>query len=172
MDGIAVVSGGGTGIGKAVAGTFARDGRRVVIVGRRERVLRAAADEIGAGVVPLVADLTDVGQVERTAAAIRAMPDATVDVLVNNAGGPAATTGDGLAAVARGWEADFRANALSAVLLTTALTELLTSPGGRVINLTRSRRCGRAAAPTAPPRPPSWPGRTRSPPSWEGAASP
>jgi len=136
MDGIAVVSGGGTGIGKAVAGTFARDGRRVVIVGRREGVLRAAADEIGAGVVPLVADLTDVGQVERAAAAIRAMPNATVDVLVNNAGGPAATTGDGLAAVARGWEADFRANALSAVLLTTALSDRLTSPGGRVINLT------------------------------------
>jgi NAD(P)-dependent dehydrogenase (short-subunit alcohol dehydrogenase family) len=39
MDGIVVVSGGGTGIGKAVVGTFARAGRRVVIIGRREGVL-------------------------------------------------------------------------------------------------------------------------------------
>ncbi len=137
MDGIVVVSGGGTGIGKAVAETFARDGPRVVIVGRREGVLRAAADEIGAGVVPLTADLSDVEQVERTAASIRAMPDAAVDVLVNNAGGVASTGDDDrLAGVARDWEADFRANTLSAVLLTTALSDLLTSPGGRVVNLT------------------------------------
>jgi NAD(P)-dependent dehydrogenase (short-subunit alcohol dehydrogenase family) len=132
-----VVSGGGTGIGKAVAEAFARDGRRVVIVGRREDVLRAAAEEIGAGVVPLAADLADVAQVERAAAAIRAMPDAAVDVIVNNAGGVASSgDGDGLAAVARDWEADFRANMLSAVLLTTALSDILTAPGGRVVNLT------------------------------------
>jgi 3-oxoacyl-[acyl-carrier protein] reductase len=57
--------GGGTGIGKAFAEAFARDGRRVVIVGRREGVVHAAAEEIGAGVVPLAADLADVAQVER-----------------------------------------------------------------------------------------------------------
>jgi 3-oxoacyl-[acyl-carrier protein] reductase len=136
MEGIVVVSGGGTGIGKSVARTFAKEGRRVVILGRREEVLRAAADELGDGVLPVAADLTDVGQVERAAAAIRSMPDAAVDVLVNNAGGPAATGGDGLAGIARDWEADFRANTLSAVLLTTALSDLLTSPGGRVVNLT------------------------------------
>ena len=137
MDGIVVVSGGGTGIGKAVARAFARDGRRVVIVGRRDDVLRTASEELGAGVVPLVADLAEVDQVERVAAAIRAMPDGAVDVLVNNAGGLASTgDGDDLAGVARDWEAEFRANMLSAVLLTTALSDLLTSPGGRIVNLT------------------------------------
>src|SRR5438105_6792397 len=113
MDGIVVVSGGGTGIGKAVARTFIRDGRRVVIVGRREGVLRAAAEELGGGVVPLAADLGEVDQVERVVAAIRALPEAAVDVLVNSAGGIASTGGgggDGLAGVARDWEADFRAN--------------------------------------------------------------
>ena len=137
MDGIVVVSGGGTGIGKAVAQVFARDGRRVVIVGRRGDVLRAASEELGGGVVPLVADVAEVDDVERVAAAIRALPAASVDVLVNNAGGLASTgDGDGLAGVARDWEAEFRANMLSAVLLTTALDDLLTSPGGRVVNLT------------------------------------
>ncbi|HEY2869499.1 MAG TPA: SDR family oxidoreductase [Gaiellales bacterium] len=135
MDGIVVVSGGGTGIGKAVAGVFAQAGRRVVIVGRRGDVLRAAAAEIGGGVVPLAADLSEVDQVERIAAAITAMPG-PVDVLVNNAGGIASTGGDSLAGVARDWEADFRANTLSAVLLTTALTDQLAAPGGRVVNLT------------------------------------
>ena len=136
MDGIVVVSGGGTGIGKAVAGAFARGGRRVVIVGRRGGVLRAASEELGGGVVPLVADVAEVDDVERVAAAIRALPAASVDVLVNNAGGLASTgDGDGLAGVARDWEAEFRANMLSAVLLTTALDDLLTSPGGRVVNL-------------------------------------
>jgi 3-oxoacyl-[acyl-carrier protein] reductase len=137
MDGIVVVSGGGTGIGKAVAQTFARAGRRVVIVGRREGVLRAAAEEIGGDVVPLAADLAEVDQVEWVAAAIRGMADAAVDVLVNNAGGIASTGDrDGLAGVARDWEAQFRANTLSAVLLTTALSDLISSPGGRVVNLT------------------------------------
>jgi len=135
MDGMVVVSGGGTGIGRAVAGAFARAGRRVVIVGRRDDVLQAAAAGIGAGVVPLAGDLSDVDQVERIAAAIGAM-GGPVDVLVNNAGGIASTGGDGLAGVARDWEADFRANTLSAVLLTTALTDLLAAPGGRVVNLT------------------------------------
>jgi 3-oxoacyl-[acyl-carrier protein] reductase len=135
MDGMVVVSGGGTGIGRAVAGAFARAGRRVVIVGRRDDVLQAAAAGIGAGVVPRAGDLSDVDQVERIAAAIGAM-GGPVDVLVNNAGGIASTGGDGLAGVARDWEADFRANTLSAVLLTTALTDLLAAPGGRVVNLT------------------------------------
>jgi len=135
MDGMVVVSGGGTGIGRAVAGAFARAGRRVVIVGRRDDVLQAAAAGIGAGVVPLAGDLSEVDQVERIAAAIGAM-GGPVDVLVNNAGGIASTGGDGLAGVARDWEADFRANTLSAVLLTTALTDLLAAPGGRVVNLT------------------------------------
>jgi 3-oxoacyl-[acyl-carrier protein] reductase len=69
------------------------------------------------------------------ASAVAALPEPTVDVLVNNAGGIALSGGDGLAAVARDWEADFRANTLSAVLLTNALDDLLASPGGRVINL-------------------------------------
>jgi 3-oxoacyl-[acyl-carrier protein] reductase len=138
--GSVVVSGGGTGIGRAVAQAFARDGRRVVIVGRRERVLREAAQELnaeaGEALVDAVpADLADPRHAARVAEHVASMSDATVDVLVNNAGGIASDGGEGLAAVAADWEADFRANTLSAVLLTAALDAHLASPGGRVVNL-------------------------------------
>jgi NAD(P)-dependent dehydrogenase (short-subunit alcohol dehydrogenase family) len=137
---LVVVSGGGTGIGRAVAEAFAAEGRDVVIVGRREQVLAGAAAAINDGcggerVVPMTADLSDPGQVEALAAGVRGLPDPTVDVLVNNAGGIASTDEEGLDGLARDWERDFRANLLSAVLLTEALRPALRAPGGRVVNL-------------------------------------
>lgn len=138
---LVVVSGGGTGIGRAVAEVFAGDGRTVVIAGRRADVLAQTAaainEQCGAGrVVPVAADLADPAQVEALAEAVAGLPDPAVDVLVNNAGGIASTGEEGLAGVARDWERDFRANLLTAVLLTEALRPALRAPGGRVINLT------------------------------------
>ena len=138
--GVVVVSGGGTGIGRAIAGAFAAAGRRVVIVGRRVELLQATAAELSQGrgegaVVPIPADLTDPAQVRGVADAIGRMPEPSVDVLVNNAGGVPAGGGDGLEAVTEQWQAAFRANTLTAVLLTEALRDRLTSPGGRVVNL-------------------------------------
>jgi NAD(P)-dependent dehydrogenase (short-subunit alcohol dehydrogenase family) len=137
---LSVVSGGGTGIGRAVAEAFAADGRMVVISGRREQVLHEAAERINAAcggerVIPLAADLADPGQVEKLAEAVGRLPDPTVDVLVNNAGGVHSADEDGLAGTARSWEDEFRANVLTAVLLTEALRPALRRPGGRVINL-------------------------------------
>ncbi|MFC7545087.1 SDR family NAD(P)-dependent oxidoreductase [Plantactinospora sp. GCM10030261] len=135
---LAVVSGGGTGIGAAVARVLVSDGYDVLIVGRRADVLRTTADQIGAdsgrpaAVVPVDADLTEPAGVERVAAAV---DDRPVDVLVNNAGGylggdPATLTG-----TAAMWRANFDANVLTAVLLTQALGPRLRRPGGRVILL-------------------------------------
>src|SRR2546423_15313508 len=78
----AVVSGGGTGIGAAVARALAEDGFQVVIVGRRASVLEATARELGDAVRPVVADLTSVPDVERLASTL----DGQVGVLGNNAG--------------------------------------------------------------------------------------
>ena len=83
---VTVVSGGGTGIGRAVAAAFAADGDDVVIVGRRADVLDRAAKEIGDRVVPIAADLAEVDGAHRVAAAVRDR-FGRVDVLVNNAGG-------------------------------------------------------------------------------------
>lgn len=74
----ALVGGGATGIGRAVAEHLVKSGHDVIITGRRADVLEATAREIGA--VPLVADIAAPEPPEAAA---------DVDVLVLNAGGPA-----------------------------------------------------------------------------------
>jgi 3-oxoacyl-[acyl-carrier protein] reductase len=136
---LAVVSGGGTGIGRACAAALASDGLDVVLLGRRADVLAATADDLtgrpASGTVTAArCDVSDPADVTSWVASLRSSAGA-VDVLVNNAGAPARRTGPDapLADVAEAWLAAWRANVLSAVLLTTALTPLLARPGGRVI---------------------------------------
>lgn len=115
-----VVTGGGTGIGLAIAARFTAAGERVTVTGRRKDVLEAAAERIGARAVAF--DASDPVAVQ---AALAELPG-RVDVLVNNAGGntdrvrPAPAPGD-LAGLADAWRANFDANVVSAVLVTAAL---------------------------------------------------
>lgn len=131
-----IVTGGGTGIGRAVAAAFAERGDQVVITGRRKGVLADTAAELGPTVRAVAFDAADPAQV---AAALAELPD-QVDVLVNNAGGNTdigAEPAEGLPALealAAAWLANLNANLLSAVLVTAALRERL-RPGGAVINL-------------------------------------
>jgi len=124
-----VVSGGGTGIGRAIAAAFAADGDRVVIVGRRADVLERTAAELPGEICPVAADLTVPGDARRVADAV-----GPVDVIVNNAGagtsfGPKETLEEHAAA----WRSELDANVLTAVLLTTALLPALRRPGGRIL---------------------------------------
>ncbi|MDQ4215569.1 SDR family oxidoreductase [Microbacterium capsulatum] len=133
----AVVSGGGTGIGLASASRLARDGFDLVIIGRREGVLQEAAAQIvretpAATVRTIVADLQDPADVERAAGEI----EGPVDVLLNNAGGNVLDRGEGVAGLAAHFEANFRLNVLTAVLLTETLLPRITRPGGRIISIT------------------------------------
>jgi 3-oxoacyl-[acyl-carrier protein] reductase len=131
-----VITGGGTGIGRAVAARFAQAGDDVTIVGRRADVLARAAAEIGGQVTAQTADVSDPAQVE----ALRAELPGSVDVLVNCAGGNtdlSAPAGDGLAGlagVAAGWRANLEANVLTAVLVSTALEDRLAA-GGTVVQI-------------------------------------
>jgi 3-oxoacyl-[acyl-carrier protein] reductase len=128
-----VVTGGGTGIGRAVAEAFADAGDQVVITGRRQDVLAEAAAKLGPNVRAVPFDASDPAQIE---SALAELPE-RVDVLVNNAGGNTdigATPAPGLAGVAAAWRANLDANVLSAVLVTTALRSRL-AEGGAVVNI-------------------------------------
>ena len=134
-----VVSGGGTGIGRAITEMLVDDGDDIIILGRRADVLEAAAHEIslGAGVgrvYPKTVDLTSALAVQTLANVIKD-EYGVVDAVVNNAGG--ATPGGGsLLEVEEVWRRAFEQNVLSAVLLTTALSPLLPRPGGRIVLIT------------------------------------
>ena len=133
-----IVSGGGTGIGRAVARRFVLAGDEVTIIGRRVDVLAAAAAELNAGtgggqVLTVPGDLSQPDDVARVAAAISG--DRPVDVIVNNAGGVGSATGEGLTGVAADWEGELRGNVLTAVLLTEALEPSLRRPGASIINV-------------------------------------
>jgi NAD(P)-dependent dehydrogenase (short-subunit alcohol dehydrogenase family) len=131
-----VVTGGGTGIGRAVSMRFAEAGHAVTIVGRRREVLHAAVEEIraehGWDITPVVCDLADPDDVE---AALSQLP-ARVDVLVNNAGSRELAVGAGPHGVLARWRGDFERNVLTAVLLTESLRDRFTTDSGRVVTVT------------------------------------
>ncbi|MFC9230331.1 SDR family NAD(P)-dependent oxidoreductase [Streptomyces decoyicus] len=127
-----LITGGGTGIGRAVAHHFADAGDDVFVTGRRPGPL----EETAAGrrtVRPLVCDHTD----PRALTALLAELPERIDVLVNNAGGNTDLDADGaddLAAYARNFRANLDANLLSAALTTKALDGRLAA-GGAVVQI-------------------------------------
>lgn len=81
----AIVTGGSSGIGRAVAERFAKEGARVLIVGRKEDALRetaATSDKISY----VVGDITKTETIERIMQAVEERFNGQLDILVNNAG--------------------------------------------------------------------------------------
>ncbi|MDX7951089.1 SDR family NAD(P)-dependent oxidoreductase [Lichenihabitans sp. Uapishka_5] len=132
---IALVTGAGTGIGKAVALALGRAGYRVVLSGRRQAVLDAVAVEIGADAVAIAADLTEPASVAQLFAAIRDR-FGRLDLLFNNAGtgAPAIPLED--LSVAQ-WKAVIDTNVTGVFLCTQEAFRIMKAQdprGGRIIN--------------------------------------
>jgi NADP-dependent 3-hydroxy acid dehydrogenase YdfG len=127
--GVAVVTGGSSGIGAAAAARLAADGFDVVAGARRLDRLRAVCDPVGATALEL--DVTDDGSVDRFCAA--AAERGPVSLLVNNAGGAL-----GMDAVADadldGWRWMYESNVLGTVRMTKALLpSLVAAPDGGTV---------------------------------------
>lgn len=145
-DRVALVTGGGTGLGKATAVELARCGASVTIAGRRSEVLEQAAAEI--------AELTGADSVDWLAGDIRERTQARelietvlerrgrLDVLVNNAGGQFFSPAELIAA--KGWRAVWRLNVEGMLNMCEAAFELALerAGAGTVVNVTLSPHHG------------------------------
>jgi citronellol/citronellal dehydrogenase len=136
---VALVTGGGTNLGKAAAAELARCGASVLIAGRREEVLKAAADEIGCTYV--VGDVRDGDQAQ---AIVRAALDrhGRLDLLLNNAGGQYFVPAEGI--TDKGWNAVQRLNVDGTLTMCQAAYEQAMQPAkrGTIINVTVSPHQG------------------------------
>jgi citronellol/citronellal dehydrogenase len=140
---VALVTGGGTGLGRAAAAELAACGARVVIAGRREAVLEAAAAGLGGAVSWAAGDVREDVDAERL---VRACLDrhGRLDVLVNNAGGQYFVPAEGIEP--KGWRAVTRLNVGGTARMTRAAAELAMRPagGGTIVNVTLSPHHGLA----------------------------
>jgi NAD(P)-dependent dehydrogenase (short-subunit alcohol dehydrogenase family) len=82
---VAIVTGAGSGIGRAAAVALAREGARVALVGRRPPLLEEVRDEIGGEAVSFPADVANESQVSGLTAAVE-RTWGRIDILVNSAG--------------------------------------------------------------------------------------
>jgi NAD(P)-dependent dehydrogenase (short-subunit alcohol dehydrogenase family) len=82
---VAIVTGGSSGIGRAIAKRFVAEGAFVYIVGRREVDLAETVAEIGPGVAAIKADITDLADLDAVYAKV-ATDGRRLDILVSNAG--------------------------------------------------------------------------------------
>jgi NAD(P)-dependent dehydrogenase (short-subunit alcohol dehydrogenase family) len=83
---VAVITGAGSGIGRSIAHRFAAEGATVYLVGRRQHTLDAVAAEIGASAEVVVADTSQLSDIDRLFTLVQEK-SGRVDVLVANAGG-------------------------------------------------------------------------------------
>ena len=125
---VVVVTGGGTGIGAAIAERFAADGAKVVIVGRRAVPLEDVAVRIGA--LALVADVADADAVAGVVQSVLA-EFGRIDTLVCNAGGPGFTTVGETSD--RDWNVALQSNLTTSFVITRAFLPALIERRGRVV---------------------------------------
>ena len=128
---VALVTGGSTGIGRAIALRLAKSGARVVITGRHEEALREAAAQ-HPSIGHVVADVSVVADAARTIEEVKRR-HGRLDVLVNNAGvAPMAPLSDAAPEHVRGV---FDTNVLGLVELTRQALPLLRASKGSIVNL-------------------------------------
>jgi citronellol/citronellal dehydrogenase len=146
---IALVTGGGTGLGRATAQELVRCGASVMIAGRRGEVLQQAVAEIGAeapsgGGGEIGWETVDVREPADAERLIASVLDrhGRLDVLVNNAGGQYFSPAELIAP--KGWQAVWRLNVGGMLNMSEAAFELAfrTAHAGTIVNVTLSPHHG------------------------------
>lgn len=127
---MAIVTGGGSGIGAACAAALSARGAGCVLVGRREDRLRAAAESLDSPAAVVMADLTEPGETERVVAETLSL-HGRIDVIVHSAG-----TFEKAAApdvTPDHWQRVIDINLGAVMALTRAAWEALSESGGQIV---------------------------------------
>jgi NAD(P)-dependent dehydrogenase (short-subunit alcohol dehydrogenase family) len=133
---VALITGGGTGIGLAIAEEFARQGASVVVAGRRQEPLDAAVDAIRKAGGNAEAATGDVGRAADAARLVAATVSSfgRIDVLVNNAGQE--LVANTLDTTEEWWDRVMDTNLKSVYLLSReALPHMIGAGGGVIVNV-------------------------------------
>jgi citronellol/citronellal dehydrogenase len=140
---IALVTGGGTGLGRATAIELARCGATVTISGRRANVLEAAAAEIGGTQATdwMAADIREPHDAQRLLESVLER-HGRLDLLVNNAGGQYFAPAEAI--TAKGWRAVWALNVEGMLNMAETAFELAMRPAGagKIVNVTLSPHHG------------------------------
>jgi NAD(P)-dependent dehydrogenase (short-subunit alcohol dehydrogenase family) len=143
-DKIALITGGGRGIGRAIALAFAREGATVIVSARTVEQVEAVAKEIGGNALALLCDVADAASVSKMFSEVHETLGRGADILVNNAGIAESAllvqTDDEL------WHKHLNIN-LSGTFYCTraALPAMLANSWGRIINV--ASIAGKSGAP-------------------------
>ncbi len=131
----ALITGAGTGIGRASALALAEAGYRVIVCGRRADPLEALATGIGDGALPVTLDITDPASVESL---FERLPEdwQTIDLLVNNAGHDIGGRRPFHEGDVGQWAAIIETNVIGLMRLTHAVVPQMIARGsGDIVNL-------------------------------------
>lgn len=142
-DKVALITGGGSGIGAATARLFAAEGARVIVTGRRRAPLDAVAEEVGG--IAVAGDTGDPGHV-REAVASAVSRFGGIDVLVASAGvAPGGAIGD---IDDEQWRITLNTNLSGPMMMSRAVLPVMLERGGGSIVFVSST-AGLAAAPAS-----------------------
>lgn len=133
---VALITGGGTGIGRAIALAFAREGAKVAVAGRRLEKLREVAGEIEGQGGEGLAIACDVARAEDAEGAVKQVVErfGLLNVLVNNAGALNAATIEGI--TEEEWDGMMSINLKGPFLMSRAALPAFRKAGaGAIVNV-------------------------------------
>jgi citronellol/citronellal dehydrogenase len=134
---VAVITGGGSGIGFSTAVALGELGAKIAICGRNKEKLEGAAQKLRRLGVDVLAEACDIREVEQIQSFVEQVKAklGTATILVNNAGGQFPTTAETVSP--RGWEAVVRNNLNGTFFMTQAVAvkHMIPAQRGRIVNV-------------------------------------
>lgn len=132
---VAIVTGGGTGIGKQIAIKLAGHGAKIVIAGRKEENLKSASVQLKKITPNVLAVKTDIRNEQEVENLFRQAAEkfGSVDILVNNAGGQFIAPFEKISA--NGFDAVVKTNLYGTWFCCKHAVEFMKKKGGKIVNI-------------------------------------